>query len=48
MNLLMLILVLAFIFGGCGFCCGGASGGMIGLLLMLGLLGRFAGGFHTE
>jgi len=46
MNLLILLLALALVFGGGGFCCGGPSGGMIGLVLMLFLVGRFAIGLQ--
>ena len=39
---------MALLFGGCGFCCGGLSGGVIGLILMLCLVGHFATGLGPE
>ena len=48
MSLLILLLVLALLFGGGGFCCAGLSGGAIGLILMLCLVGHFAIGLRTE
>jgi hypothetical protein len=47
MSLLFLLLALTLVFGGGGFCCGGPSGGMLGLVLMLFLVGRFALGLQA-
>jgi len=48
MSLFILLLALALVFGGGGFCCGGPSGGMVGLMLMIFLVGRFAVGLKAE
>jgi len=48
MSLLICLFALAILFGGGGFCCGGLGGGLIGLMLMVFLVGRFAVGLQAE
>ena len=48
MSLFILLLALSLVFGGGGFCCGGPPGSLVGLMVMLLPVGRFAIGLRVE